>query len=267
MDKPLLIWTPVISAQLENRRIKGTTACSMEKKTGYITDIKLKIRQYEAKLQGTSVYIQFNLEYLCLMEGHHGETMLITWTGACQDRVALSDFGVHLSSLEKADMKLDIVGHDGIGELKGGEIIIDFYIDYSIIASHDRMVEVSPVRHSDTAVVSLKAALQKLEDEVVRVEGENGKLRKQLFIYERDISSLKRGLWKAENRNAILNREKKEHQSLIEKLSDIINKQEGETGQIKSEHSLEIVENRAALRQEDFIRWGSRLKRMFMNGN
>jgi hypothetical protein len=267
MDKPLLIWTPVISAQLKNRRIKSTAFCSVEKNPGHITDIKIKIRQCEARLQGTSVHIWFQLEYLCLMEGHQGEMLLITWTGECQDRITLTEFDSHGGRWEKTDMKIDIIEHDGEGEVKEGEICLDFYIDYSVIASQDKIIEISPARQSETAVVSLKAALQKLEEEFIRVEGENGDLRRRLFIYERDISSLKRGLWKAENRNATLNREKKEHQALIEKLSAITRNQGTDAGQTKGDHPLKAVDNRPALQPEELTRWGGRLKRMFMNGS
>ncbi len=268
MDKPLLIWSPVISAQLKKRRIKSNTVCPWKNKSDSFADIKIKIRHGEASLQGSSVYVRFQLEFLCLMEDLQGEMLLTKWTGECQDRITLTEFDHYISEMEKVNLKLNLIECDGIGELTGGNICLDYYIDYSIIAAHEQIIEISPARQTEAAAVSLKAALQKLEDEVVRVEGENGELRRRLFIYERDISSLKRGLWKAENRNAVLNREKKEHQTMIEKLSAVIRQHEIESVQTKRDYaSGGIISNQVSLRPEEITKLGGRIKRMFMNSN
>jgi len=269
MDKPLLIWTPAICAQLKKqRRIKGATVYPLEKKLSSIEDVKIKVRHSEAKFQGSSVQVKFQLEFLCLMEGYQGDMLLAAWQGECQERVALTEFDNKFSDMEQVYMKLNFTECDGIGELIGNEICLDYYIEYSIIAAHEKIIEISANRQSEAAAVSLKAAMQKLEDEVLRVEGENGELRRRLFIYERDISSLKRGLWKAENRNAVLNREKKEHQALIEKLSTVIREQDLDAVQAKHNYFSEgINSNRAFLRPEEVSRLGGRIKRMFMNSN
>jgi len=267
MNKPFSIWSPVISAQLNKRRIKSNTVFPWKNKSGSIADIKIKIRHSIASLQGSSVYVRFQLEFLCLMEDLQGEMLLTTWTGECQDRIALTEFDHYISAIDKMNFILNLIECDGIGALTGEEICLDYYIDYSIIAAHEQIIEISPAQQTEAATVTLKAALQKLEDEVLRVEVENGELRKRLFIYERDISSLKRGLWKAENRNAVLNREKKEHQAMIEKLSAVIRQHEIESVQIKRDYASGAISNQVSLRPEDITKLGGRIKRMFMNSN
>lgn len=266
MDKPLLIWSPVISAQLNKlRRIKGVKNYSLEGSFNSIEDVKIKVRQSEAIIQGYSVQVNLKLEILCLLEGIQGDMQLVTWLEQCNERVSLTDFNSIIDNREQVYMRLDITDCSGFGELNGQEIRIGYYLDYSIMATREQIIEISPASQGEAAVVSLRSALDKLEDEVERVENENGQLRRQLFFYERDISSLKRGLWKAENRNAILNREKKEHQVLIEKLQGAA-KQEINAYQAEQNYFTGGVKlNRPILEAEENVNLGSRIKRMFMN--
>jgi hypothetical protein len=267
VDKPLLIWSPVISAQLnEKHRIKGVTKYRLDNKFNSVEDVKIKVRQSEAIIQGHSVQVFFKLEILCLLEDEMAELKLITWYDQCNEKLSITEFDRAINNNENVYMKLTNIDCEGFGELLGKEIHIDFYINYSIIATREQIIEISPAVNGEKAADALKAALEKLESEVAHVENENGQLRKQLFFYERDITSLKRGLWKAENRNAILNRERKEHQALIEKLQSQL-RQNINTD--KSEHSYytggSIRLNTPEMRQEDQMNLGSRIKRMFMN--
>lgn len=264
MDKPLLIWSPVISAQLSKlRRIKGSSNYELDKKYNSIEDVKIKVRQSEAIIQGYSVQVNLILEILCLLEDKQEGMQLVTWHEQCKERVSLTDFDSTIDNRKQVYMRLDFTDCAGFGELNGQEINIDYYVDYSLIATQEQIIEISPASQGEAAVVSLRTALEKLEYEVEQVENENGQLRRQLFFYERDISSLKRGLWKAENRNAILNREKKEHQALIGKLQGAL-KQDVNAYQTEQNYFTGDVKlNRPTA--EANLNLGSRLKRMFMN--
>lgn len=261
----MLIWSPVISAQLNGqRRVKSVSKHRLDKMFNSVEDVKLKVRQNETLIQGRSVQITLKLEILCLLQDEQANMQLVTWNDQFNEKVPLTEFDNAVNNQENLQMRFTIANYEGFGELQGREIQVEYYIDYSLLAVKEQIIEISPSASGETAADSLKAALAKLESEVASIENENGQLRRQLFFYERDITSLKRGLWKAENRNSILSREKKEHQALIEKLQ-CQSEPNGSGNKAEYYPGGPAKLKKLDMSQEDNVNLGSRIKRMFMN--
>jgi chromosome segregation ATPase len=104
--------------------------------------------------------------------------------------------------------------------------------------------------------------IRHLEDEVDRVRAEKELLREKLNYCEKDITSLKRGIYKTETRNAFLNQEVMRYQQLVEQLQKTLQAKEHRISQIQNEANFSDWRRREEPAGDAFT-LAHRLKRMF----
>jgi len=265
------IWSPVIIAELTNpRKVNKQIVYAVDKVFYSMEDIKIKIKNSEIKKQGQAVEINIKLDIICLLADITGHMHLINREEIVKERIPLIDFNNILDTEKQTEFRVNIINLNWEGELSRHDIKIALFLDYMIIATREQIVRLSRGEEGEDKRETLNEVLRKIEEEIAHMEKDNQILRRKVFFYERNISSLKRGIRKVENRNAILNREVKNYQEILEKLQTAIRENDRsvnvENNDFKNFNNENYDTNSQKFEEDNFtLNLGSRIKRMFLN--
>ncbi len=262
MGQAYSIWTPVVIGRLKSpQRIKEEKVYAIEKAYKSIEDLKVKVRHCRVQPQGQAIEAWLKLDILSLVEDLLGGMHLITREETVRERIVLTDFDNYIDKSGDIKYIVNILNVTSYGELKGQTLKIAYFIDLMIIATCEQVVNLSSADEVEPAHDSLQDVLTKLRLEVQQVEEEKEELRRKIFFYERDISSLKKGLQKAENKNAALNKEVEQYNQIVEQLRVAIRDKELRLNRYENVYYNRDYEEG---KDEDMTHTlGSRIKRMF----
>ncbi len=218
MEQAFSIWSPVIMAQLKTpRRLGREHSYPSERFHRTLEDLKIKVKHSEVLPQGQAVEVRVKVDILCLLEDDQGSMHLVKKEETIKERVFYSDFDQALERKDSLGFAINIKEISCDGELSRGEIKVRFLMEYNLIATREQVVRLW-AEQGELSKESLNQLFERLEEEVTRLAGENQELHRNIFYYQRDISSLKRGIRKLEMRNAGLLKEVTYFQQESEKL-------------------------------------------------
>lgn len=275
MTQGLSIWSRVVLAQLNDfRTIRQESSHILDASFKYIEEVKVKIKDVSWKRQGKAVETLLKLELLFLLEDQNGNMKLMNQESSLRDRVPFSEFDADLDLLENDKM----IGFNGeIRDLSWQVDINDlqvkmlFTLEYLLIATREQVVRLSEQSETLPESRDLSEKIDELKNEIARSQNEKQNLQHQLLLYEKDISSLKRGIRKAENRNSLLDKESKQYQEMLAQLQFAICEQKRQQNHCEQEPYYEVDPGYKVLPQlqeqesNSELSLGKRVKRLFMN--
>ncbi|MGI5881214.1 MAG: hypothetical protein ACOX6L_11665 [Syntrophomonadaceae bacterium] len=227
MSESLAIWAPVIISRLEMpRRLQEQYRCMFEQKYKSIEDLKIKVRQMTVQPRGRSLEIIFKLDALCLLEDDRGEMKLISREITARQRLSAQEF-VNTDIMDKSLVfVINLLNIDSRAMLQPGELRIDYYIDFLVLATRDQIVSLSSEEQGRPVSKPVSELVARLQQEINQLQGENRQLRHKIYLYEKDILSLKKGVYKAEKQSQQLNGELDRYRELTEQLQEAIKEKE-----------------------------------------
>lgn len=268
MEQAFSIWSPVIMAQLSTpRRLGREHSYTADRLFRMLEDLKIKVKQSEVIAQGQAVEVRVKIDILCLLEDPAGHMHLVKKEETLRERVAYTEFDHHLEKEEGVSFVINIRDISFDGELKGGEIRVRFFIEYTLIATREQVVRLWTGEHGEVNQESLNQLFKQLEDEVSRLAGENQELHRKIFFYQRDISSLKRGISKLEKRNASLLKDISFYQRETEGLRQSLQEKETRIYRLKHYPQVSSFSPRESPpeEQESEPGLGRRIKQLFLS--
>lgn len=276
MTEGLAIWSRVVLAQLNRpRRINQEMVHILKSSFKSFEDVKVKIKELSWKRQGQAVETLLNLDLLFLVEEYNGVMKLVSQETSLRDRVPFSEF----------DGNWDLLGSDRMigfnGDIKklswqtdvnDNEVKLILSVDYFLVATREQVVQLSEQSNALTESRDLSEKLEELKHEIARTQNEKQNLQHQIFLYERDISSLRRGIKKVEDRNSLLNKESKQYQEMLSQLQFAIREKERQlnryANKISNEEQPDDYLPPAQMKEQadnSELSLGRRVKRLFMN--
>ncbi len=268
MEQAFSIWSPVIMAQLKTPRRPGqehSYPCERFHRT--LEDLKVKVKHSEVLPQGQAVEVRVKVDILCLLEDDQGSMHLVKKEETIKERVPYNDFDQILEPKDYFHFVINIKDISCDGELSRGEIRVRFLMEYSIIATREQVVRLWAGEQGELSKESLNQLLERLEEEVTRLAGENQELNRKVFYYQRDISSMKKSIRKLEMRNAGLLKEVTYYQQESGELRQRL--QEKEERIYRSQHYLRAWSNPKEVEPQELPEaasgLGGRIKRLFLN--
>ncbi|NLB88271.1 MAG: hypothetical protein GX790_03465 [Syntrophomonadaceae bacterium] len=268
MGQAYSIWTPVVVGRLKApHRIKEEKTYDIEKAYRKVEDVKVKVRNCRVQPQGQAIEVQYKLDILCLLEDLLGTMHLIAKEEMGRERILLSQFDNYIDKDQPIKYVVNTLTNFSQCDLNGSILKVAYFIDLTIIATNEQIITLSSADEAEPENDSLQEVLNKLRSQIEEMEEEKAALRRKIFFYERDISSLKKGLKKAENKNAHLNKELQHYHEIVEQLRSAIREKEMRLNQYENAYYNQSYAPRFSLpkENEDSLTLGSRIKRMFMN--
>ena len=272
----LSIWSQVVLAQLNcPRMVEQESVHRLEPGFNIYEDVKVKIKEVSWKRQGRAVEALLNLELLFLLEDHNGNMNLLSQETMLRDRVPLQEFNGNSDLLEKDKMigfKGDIKELSWQLDINDQQVKIVFSLEYLLLAIREQVVRLSEQSETWAESQDMSEKIDELKSEIAHAQNEKNSLRQQVLLYEKDISSLKRGIRKVENRNSLLNKESKQYQEMLAQLQIAIQERDSQLN--SREHEVYQQAERGdylPLAQMDKevsnseLSLGKRVKRLFMN--
>lgn len=266
MGEAVSIWSPVVVGKLDRpHHLQAHFSCALDQVIRSIEDLKIKVKTAVVKAQGLAVEASLKLDILCLVEDMKGQMHLISHEEIVRNRVPLEDFDQEMDRDRELKYVLDIQDIDCQGEIKNEELHVDYFIDFMIVATRDQLVQLSAQEEATVSNV-LDEVLGQLRGQIDRMEGENRDLRRRIYYYERDISSLKKGIHKSEAQRSRLSQELSSYQRLVEELQIAVRDRERRLQNLENPYYSPVK----AVPAEDKtdtgeVPLGSRIKRLFVN--
>ena len=259
MSEAIAIWAPVIISRLEMpRRLQDQYRCIFDQTFKSIEDLKIKVRQMTIQPRGRSLEAIFKLDALCLLEDERGEMKLIKQNITARQRLSGQDFNNTDITDKTLLFVINLINADARAVLQQGELRIDYYIDYLALATREEIVSLSTEDQGRTVSKPISELVARLQEEVNQLQDENRQLHHKIYLYEKDILSLKKGVYKAEKHSQQLNGEVGYYRQLAEQLQEAIKDKEARL--IRYENSYFPSE---ALSEEAVTGLGKRIKRLF----
>jgi hypothetical protein len=230
-------------------------------------DIKVKTKNPRAEWQGKILEARVNLEIILLVEDQGGHIQLISRQEIIKDRIALSEFDRPLEEEKNTVFIIQIQDLKWDGEIQGNELIISYSLSYVIFAAREQVVKLYADEEMEFSNGEQENGLQDMETEINRVRNDNERLNHKLYLYERDLMSLQRGIKKAENRNVALSSELSGARELVEKLRDAITRKDlliCSYEKPQNDTRKKIQPLLLTMGDEEF-QLGQKIKRMFIN--
>jgi len=269
MGQALAIWSPVVVSKLDQPyHLQSHYKCALDQLFRSIEDLKIKVRTAVVRAQGLAVETLLRLDILCLVEDTSGQLHLISREETVRNRIPLTEFSPVIHRESELKYILDIHHIDCQGELKNQELHLDYFIDFMIVATRDQLVQLNTAESTDKQH-SLQEVLMQLQAEVSRVENENRELRRRIYFYERDISSLKKGIRKAEISNSRLQQEVARYQEMIEQLQSLVRDKDRRLQNLENPYYSPAVRPHREMEPspEEDLPLGARIKRLFVNNS
>ncbi len=267
MKQDILLWSPVIVNSLSTprtcqqvRHYRVDTICNR------VDDIKIKTIQLRAERRGKILEARIQLQIVALLEDFSGHSRLFSRPELIKERLAWQEFDK--PPQQAADIKyiIQIQELKCDAELQGNEIIISYLLSYMLWAVQEQVVkllaEEEPMNDNLEQINKFPPA----EAEVEMIRNQNGALNRKLFLYEKDLISLQRGIKKAEERNAQLCRELSGTQATVQQLREAVTRKDLLICSYENHLPMGLPKNTpsAAMAPAEFT-LGQRIKRILMN--
>ncbi len=263
METALAIWSPVVVTQLHNNRaINEDRVYPLDILCRSVEELKVRVKEKEVVLLGMAVEARLVVDILFLLQDGNGEMQLFKREEIFKQRIPLLDFNPPPPRDEKLDYHLRLIRINWEGELKDRELNVVCFIDYTVIVTREQVVRLREETGGEVQGELYSETLRKLEMQIASIQEENQELRRQIFYHVRNISSLKRGIKKAENRSAALSREVSRYEEIVQELKKALPKKE--TGMPGLNYASPALNEPHAQNSEE-VHLGSRIKRLFLN--
>lgn len=261
------IWSPVVVASLavphscqQEYRYKSDQIIKC------IEDVKVKIKNPQAQRQGKVVEARMKLEIITLLEDYQGCTQVINRQETIKERVPLTDFDSQPDQEGESTYIVQITNLKWDAEMERNELSVSCSIQYLLLATRDQIVTLNRNEKPEDSQEEPENELLDLKMEIDRMRQDNHVLAHKLFLYERDLVSLQRGIRKVENRNAALSKELGGYQEMVEKLRVAITRKDliiSNYENPRPETSARVL----AFPSRDDVNnnLGQKIKRMFLN--
>lgn len=264
MPQDVSLWSPVVIACLHP---PGTSRreCRYDLDERYIMidDIRVKIRNAGAAMQGKYVEAAIQLEAIVLVEDKDRNTGIINRTINIRERIDGPARDGEMRDKRLARFILQIEDLQWDAEIVGNEIVIRYAVSFKVYAVRDQVVRIPVQDGSEQGVPANHRAQETLAIDVIR--DENEALHRRLTCYQRDMQSLQHGIRKAEERNARLSRELDGSREKVQQLQETLNRRD----LIISRHNQKpIIRETVAAehqREEPESRLGQRIRRLLLN--
>lgn len=252
MQEELYIWAPVIVGRLDKPRLlKRELFYQVEEEGSTIEDLKLKIRQCDARIYGINVEILIKTDILCLMEDRKGKIELKAWQESISDQIFLKALDGAENKEGEVDARIRIIKVSIQGEMRDKRLYVQIYLEYTVFATSYQEIKIMHDAGETCDIKVEEKLVKSLAEKMDKIAEENYHLKQKLFLYEQDIKSLKQGIKKAENRNLQLKEELSQYKKMVER------------GGIKGQdRTAAFYKNQTAAQ----IELGRRIKRMFNGG-
>lgn len=266
MQSACTLWSPVIMARFEKpRSTRKLSIASIDQVYSSIEELKVKIKQSQASMEGHLLETRVNVEILCLLQKPSGAFQLISKEDMLKDRVALDFFNKQIDLSGRVNFVVDIVNNFWQAEIAGGELQVTIFLDYTVIATREQEVTLSSLTEPNfNQSQALLELLKELEQEVQRLQEENRGLQHQVIIYEKNIGYLKKAVYKAEKSNEKLVKELRLSQEQIGNLQQMVQAQEKFRQRYQEEgrnRELQVMDQG----EDKSANLGQKIKRLFMN--
>lgn len=268
MSQALAIWSPVVLNKLQRPyHLQSHCNFALDQLFRSIEDLKIKVKTAVVRGQGLAVEALLRLDILCLVEDVNGQMHLISHEETIRNRISFSEFDQEIDRERDLNYVLDILDVDGRAELKSQELHVDYFIDFMIIATREQLVQISTDQEASVSP-SLNEVMAKLQAEISRVEGENRNLRRRIYFYERDISSLKKGIRKSEAHSSRLHQELGHYQQMVKEMQDTIRDKERRLQNLENPYYSPLKQRTLTESvMTDDLTLGARIKRLFLNSS
>ncbi|MDI9479215.1 MAG: hypothetical protein ACOXZ6_01375 [Syntrophomonadaceae bacterium] len=268
MGQALSIWSPVVISKLDQPyHLQAHYDCALDQLFRSIEDLKIKVKTAVVRAQGLAVEALLRLDILCVVEDVKGQLHLISREETIRDRIPFGKFEPEIERESDLKYVFEIHDIDCQGELRNKELHLDYFIDFMIIATREQLVQLSADENEETQH-SLSQALLQLQNQIGRVEQENLQLRRRIYFYERDVSSLKKGIRKAEARNSRLQMEINHYQETMEQMQTLLRAKERRLQNLENPYySTAQTSPILELVTQEEMPLGARIKRLFVNSS
>lgn len=268
MGQALSIWSPVVISTLNRPfHLQSHYKCALDQLFRSIEDLKIKVKTAVVRAQGLAVEAMLRLDILCLVEDFNGQLHLISREETVRNRIPFGEFEPEIEQDSDLQYVLQIQDIDCQGELKDQELHLDYFIEFMIIATQEQIVQLSAEEKADIPH-SLSEVLAQLQTEVSRVEHENRELRRRIYYYERDVSSLKKGIRKAEMRSSRLQTEINRYQEMVQQMQTALRDKDRRLQNLENPYYSPLKQPlEAESTMEEDLALGARIKRLFLNNS
>jgi len=259
------IWAPVVVSSLfscyEVQEIKSYV---LEQPYKRLESVKAKIFDTRIRYRGRSIEIVLSIDILALFADPGERFKIFKTQDQIELRISVQEFKYPLADPpDRLNFIADIQQFDWEGEVIRAELFLTFFIKLDVIVTRQQQVPI--LINSEATAASAQdnnyPEKEDLEKRLLKLVQENSELQRKIYIYEKDLMSLRRGIQKAERRSFRLNRENNEYRKQILELQEELQKQKN---LILKYTSLDNSKKNLPERENDWnIR--KRIKYLFLN--
>ncbi len=265
MTQNVTIWSPVIVSSLtspRNDRYQRTYHMDLNYKR--IEDIKVRIKSCQVKVQGKSVESRIELELLCLLEDFEGSSRLVNREEIFKEQISLRDFDGNLNPQLGLRFIVDILEVVWDGDIIQQNLNINYDLRYNLLASREQLVQIQIAPDEESQLANKGSPKpDQWEEEWQQANEENHKLRQQMYVYERDLLSLKRSIQKKERQSNSLNQELGSYKDMVAELKEALKRKDRLICSFEDEVRPASIDSPALPVNE--ARLGHRIKKMFLS--
>jgi hypothetical protein len=267
VNRDILLWSPVIVSSLSTPR-----TCQQVRHYGIdtifkrIDDIKIKTTKLRAERQGKLLEARVQMDIVVLVEDFSGHIRLFSRPELIRERIAWQEFDKPPQQETDINYIIQIQDLKYDGEMQGNEIIISYFLSYMLFAVREQVVKLYADEELMNDNLEQVNNSPEAEAEIEMIRNHNGVLNHKLYLYEKDLMSLQRGIKKAEERNAELCRELSGTQATVQQLREAVTRKDLIICSYENHLPMGLPKNTppTAMTQAEFT-LGQRIKRMFMN--
>lgn len=227
MRRDISLWCPVILAGLPApRTCQKEYRWSLEEGWERIDDIRVKAPRTEAIRQGKYVQVLIQLETIVLVEGRNGDMGVISRTVHVSERVKWPVPGPDAANEGETGFILPIERLQWDAEIQDQSIVLRYTIEYMLYAIREQVIRLFQNDHEWGQRPVGNDGGEEGSNEMSRIKKENQALNRRLVFYQKDMSSLRHGLKKAEARNAKLCHELNGTRQIVQQLQDAVTRKD-----------------------------------------
>ena len=266
MHQELAIWCPVVITSLASpRTFRQKNRYQMTESYRRIEDIKVRIKACQSQVQGKFVETKVGVAWLCLLEDFQGRTCMIKREEVLNDRIALQDLEQLADHQYELRYVQDISNFSWDADLKEKSLTISYELSYRLMGTREQLVLLQASHEQANITANTSIDFAQANGQIDPLTEENLKLRRQLHFYETNLTSLKRGIKKAEKDNSALNMEIKSYKELVEELQNTVGYKDRTVGSSLTNKPLLARAEKKPWPANESGNLGQRIKNLFIN--
>lgn len=267
VQEELAIWCPVIITSLDSpRTFRHMNRYQTPDKCRRIEDMKVRIKNVQSQARGKYVETRIAVSCLCLLEEESGRPASFKREEVLIDRVPLHEFDVHMEDQPELHYIQEIIDFCWDAELKDNTILIMYDLSYKLMGTKEQLVLLQSRLTPDRTFTNEEINAFQTVEKANPLTEENLKLRRQIHFYETNLSSLKRGIRKAEKDKTALSVELGAYKNMVEELQGIIDDKERLMGTY-SKSLLQERESKKSWTGAESNKLGQRIKNLFISNS